>query len=172
MERSRLQDDLLTAFKEEKELITSQIELFDPLATHLRLPVASRTFSRAALISFEILCWFLIAVLGAFCVFRDRLRPFHILAQMRRHPDTSAYSALDVEVLYWSVTGAAVLAAVLLFVIALNLSYIRRKNAILQLAGASIKTVVGQHLKRRASIDAIEQRHFGLPADPVPANGQ
>jgi hypothetical protein len=34
------------------------------------------------------------------------------------------------------------------------------------MAGARIKTLVGQHLQRKAAIDAIEQRHFNeLPVD-------
>ena len=41
----------------------------------------------------------------------------------------------------------------------------------LDLAGKNIKDLVGQHLNRKAAIDAIEQRHFLelpiLPQEPV-----
>jgi hypothetical protein len=37
---------------------------------------------------------------------------------------------------------------------------IRQKNNILHFAGKHIKTLVSQHLKRKANIQALEQRHF------------
>jgi hypothetical protein len=55
-----------------------------------------------------------------------------------------------------------VLIVLLLFIIARNLAALRKKNNILQLAGQTIKTVVGEQLKRKATIEAIDQRHFGI----------
>ncbi|MBL7711874.1 MAG: hypothetical protein JNL13_05405, partial [Chitinophagaceae bacterium] len=38
---------------------------------------------------------------------------------------------------------------------------------ILQMAASRIKTVVGDQLKRKAAIDTIDQRHFGI-LEPLP----
>jgi hypothetical protein len=39
------------------------------------------------------------------------------------------------------------------------------KNDVLDLAGKNIKTLVGEHLKRKAMMEMMEQRHFlELPA--------
>ncbi|HTN18446.1 MAG TPA: hypothetical protein VL092_12230, partial [Chitinophagaceae bacterium] len=162
MENSRLQDDLLLEFRQEKELINSQLALLDPLAVSLRKPVAARIWSSIVLLVLEGLSWLGIVSVVAFCIVRDNIYPFYILARLRVKGATLGFNERDLNYLYWSVLVFAGIIAVLLFVIARNLARLRKKNAILQMAASRIKTVVGDQLKRKAAIDTIDQRHFGI----------
>lgn len=168
MENSRLQDDLLLEFKAERDMISQQLELLDPLAVSLRKPVAARLLNKGLLLLLECICWAGVAGVICFCLFRDRLYPFYLLPRIQIKADVLGISETDLRYLNWSVTGLAIAAAVLLLIIARCLGRIRKKNNILQLAGKHIKTIVGQHLKRRAAIDTIEQRHFGILAPLAP----
>jgi hypothetical protein len=162
MESSRLQDDLLLEFRAERDMINTQLELLDPLAIALRKPVAVRLLHKGILIALEGLCWAGAAASVAFCIFRDQIYPFYLLKRLRIKGADTGFSERDTLYLYWSVTVFALTIAVLLLIIARNLSRLRRKNSIIQLAAKHIKTVTGQHLSRKAAIDTIEQRHFGI----------
>jgi hypothetical protein len=59
-----------------------------------------------------------------------------------------------------AVHAMAGLIALLFYVMARIIRRIRLKNDVLDLAGRNIKELMGQHLQRKAAIDAIEQRHF------------
>ncbi|MGC4059096.1 MAG: hypothetical protein QM743_13415 [Chitinophagaceae bacterium] len=168
MENSRLQDDLLREFREEKEMIATQLDKLVPLGVALRKPVAARVLNKIVLLASELLCYS--ASLGSilFVVFRDRIYPFYILSRLRLHPEASGFSKVEVEYLYWSTAVMAAIVAFLFIVIGRCLNRIRRKNAILQMAGNDVKTIVGEHLKRKAALDAIDQRHFGI-LEPLPA---
>jgi len=52
------------------------------------------------------------------------------------------------------------LIALLFFVLAQNVRSIRIKNDIIHKAAKNIKILAGQLLKRKAAVDAIEQRYF------------
>lgn len=167
MENSRLQDDLLKEFKQEREMIVTQLDLLDPLAVSLRKPAAARVLNSIFLLVLEGLTWLSIVGVASFCIVRDNIYPFYILARLRTKADSIGFSARDVNFLYWSIVGFATIIAFLLFIIARNLAHIRKKNAILQMAANRIKIVVGEQLKRKAAVDAIDQRHFGI-LEPLP----
>lgn len=166
MENTRLHEDLLREFKQEKEMVNAHLALLDPLAVSLRKPVASRIFNSIVLLVLEGLSWLGLITVVAFCIVRDKIYPFYILARMRSKGTAMGFSARDVDSLYWSVVVFAAIIGLLLLVVARNLSRLRRKNAILQMAAVRIKTVVGEQLKRKAAIDTIDQRHFGI-LEPV-----
>lgn len=160
MASTRLQDDLLRDFKEQKAVIYDQVELLDPLATSLRKPAAQRLISKGAFIFGEILCYLLVLGVIAFAVFMDKIYPFYILSEIRFKTEYSKLGMLNVQAFTFAIYGILGLVAILFYVLARACRAIRLKNDILQLAGNTIKHIVGQHLKRKASIDAIEQRHF------------
>lgn len=148
-------------------MINSQLALLDPLAVSLRKPAAARIWSSIVLLVLEGLSWLGIVTVVAFCIVRDNVYPFYILARLRVKGGALGFSERDVHYLYWSVLVFAGIIALLLFVIARNLARLRKKNAILQMAASRIKTVVGDQLKRKAAIDTIDQRHFGI-LEPLP----
>ena len=164
---TRLQDDLLMDFKEQKVLIYEQIELFDPLGDQLSKPAARRLVDKGVLIFTEVLCYALSLGSIAFAVFLDKLYPFYILSQLRFRPE---YSNLGWKNSLYLNIGVYILIgiiALLFYIVARCMRHLRLKNDILNFAGKQIKTLVGQHLKRKAAIEAIEQRHFEeLPAFP------
>ena len=155
-----LQDDLLSDFKEQKRLIIEQIELFDPLATTLRKPAAQRLVSKGAIIFAEVLCYLLALGAIAFAVFLNKLYPFYILSEIRVKPEFESLGSTNMQLLQYSIYGLTGIISLLFYFIARAMRHIRLKNDILHLAGKNIKELVGQHLRRKATIDAIEQRHF------------
>lgn len=167
MENSKLQEDLLREFKEEKEMINAQLALLDPLAVSLRKPIATRVLNSLVLVAFEALSWLGIATVIAFLFIRDKVYPFYILARMRSQGAKLGFSDRDMTNIYNSIIVFGVIICLLLLIIARNLARIRKKNNILQMAGKTIKTVVGEQLKRKATVDTIDQRHFGI-LDPIP----
>lgn len=141
-------------------MIYEQIELLDPLGTSLRKPAAQRLVSKGALIFFEILCYLLAAGIITFLFFMDKIYPFYLLAEMRFKAEYAKMGWINIQALNLTVYAIIVLVAILFYGMARLSRSIRLKNDILNLAGANIKEIVGQQLKRKASIDAIEQRHF------------
>jgi len=167
MTLNRLQDDLLQDFKEQKRTINEQIELFDPLATSLRRPAAQRLMSKGGLVFLESVCYLFCAASAAFAVAMNLVYPFTYLSKVRYISDLKgAQSYTDVEWFSIAVHAMAGFIALLFLILARVIRRVRLKNDILDLAGKNIKTLVGQHLKRRAAIEAVEQRHFlELPMD-------
>lgn len=171
MSTSRLHDDLLQGFHEEKKLIQEQLDIFDPLAVSLRKPVAQRLLSKGLLIFYEILCYLLGIVMILLIVFMNRIYPFHLLHVLRSRDEfTDRLGIAEMNNLFLCVAGLVVIIAVLFFILARIVRRVRLKNDILNLAGKHMKTLVGQHLKRKAVLDSIEQRNFQeLPGeDPIP----
>jgi hypothetical protein len=162
MEQNKLQEDLLREFKEGKNMIENQLSLLDPLAVSLRKPIASRLFNTILLISLEVLAWLAVLATIAFAVFRDKFYPFYILARLRSKYEELGFSKKDMDNLYHSSLIFCILIAFLFIIIARNIARIRKKNKILQMAGKTIKTVVGDQLKRKAALDTVDQRHFGI----------
>jgi hypothetical protein len=159
MALSRLQDDLLQEFREEKKLISAQLELFDPLAASLRQPAARRLVNKGLLIFIEILAYLLSAGSVAVVIFMNKLFPLYVLDALRRK-GLEHYDRYETDSFFWLVAGLIVFTGLLLFIIARIVRRVRLKNNVLHLAGKHIKTLVGQHLHRKAAIDSIEQRHF------------
>ena len=164
MALTRLQEDLLREFKEERQMIGGQINLFDPLATSLRRPVAHRLANAGLMLLGELLCWLCVVGAAAFIIFiRSLPTPLYTLftVDMQRATNPAALRNLQ-----WAVYGMVAVIALLFLFLARALRRIRLKNGILFLAGSRIKTLVGQLLERKAAIDAIEQRHFlEIPGD-------
>jgi len=157
----RLQDDLIIEFREEKKMINAQMDLFNPMALSLRKPVAQRLANKGLIVFMEIFCW--LALLGsiAFGIFLDKLYPFYILFQLKKPEFSQQLGGIQhVQYLLWTIYGLIGLACILFFFLASALARIRKKNDVLSITGKHIKTLLGQHLTRKAAIDAIEQRHF------------
>ena len=170
MALTTLKDDLLQEFREERIMINEQIELLDPLATSLRRPAAQRLLSSGTLIISEISCY--IVSLGglAFLGFMHMIYPFSIMGEIFYNSEMRN-KAGSMNVLYFilAVYGIAAISVILVFIIGRMAREIRLKNDILHMAGKDIKTIVGQHLERKAAHDTIEQRHMlGLSGISMP----
>ena len=158
---AKLQDDLLNDFREQKQTLNEQIELFDPLATSLRRPAAQRLMSKGGLIFAEVMSYLLCLAMIAFAIMMNHIYPFGPLQNVRyikSFDDLKHFS--EAEHFSIAVHALPVLVALLFLIVARIVRSIRLKNDILDLAGKNIKTLVGQHLRRKACIEAIEQRHF------------
>lgn len=170
---TRLQDDLLNDFTEQKQVMVEQIELFDPLATSLRKKAASRLMPKALLIILEIVCFLCSAGMIALMVQMRHIAPFRSLSKLRYLHQLSDLSHLrEAEYLSLSVYIFAGAIALLLFIAGAMLHYIMLKNNILRIARSNVMILTAQHLKRKASIEMLEQRHLlDLPsfAGPVSA---
>ena len=156
-----LQDDLLQEFRAERNMVNEQIEVLDPLGTNLRKPAAQRIISSGGLILLEICCYLLSAGTIAFMVFMHRIFPFSMLQDMLYNPQyRSDIGLVNIGYLNIAIYGLAAVPVILFYVLARTCRRIRLKNDILQMAGNDIKIIVGQILKRKAAIEAIEQRHL------------
>lgn len=158
---TRLQDDLIKDFNEQKKSINEQIELFEPLATSLRKPAAHRLMNQTVVFSTELLCYLLCLATIAFTVLMDRIYPFTVLldGSFGSHVDDVLHLN-EKQAFNVAVHSLGGIIAFLFFVLARATGRIRQKNAVLNLAGKNIKQLVGQHLKRKAAIENLEQRHF------------
>lgn len=164
---SRLQDDLIQDFKEQKAMIEQQLKVFDPLSNELNKPAAKRLVSKGALISAEILCYLLTAGAVVFAIFMAKIRPFTVLPRIRFDPDFSKFG-WDAELFNASIYGLVGIIAILFYLMARALRSIRLKNDILHYAGKDIKTLVSQHLQRKAAIQVLGERHlFEIPSSDV-----
>jgi len=161
MALTTLKDDLLQEFREERIMINEQIELLDPLATSLRKPAAMRLLSSGTLIIAEASCYIISAGGLAFIAFMHEIYPFSVMGDIFYNPELRN-KAGNLNMLYFilAVYGLAAVAVLLVFVVGRMAREIRLKNDILHMAGKDIKTIVGQHLERKAAHDTIEQRHM------------
>jgi hypothetical protein len=168
MALTRLQDDLLQEFREEKRTVGETVALLDPLGVSLRRPAAQRLASKGLVVFFELLCWLAVPSAAALAHFLHRLSPSSLLFQLKQPPFREQLGEDRVRTLLTLIYAAIALLGILFLLLALALGRIRQKNDVLWLAGRNIKASVGQLLQRKAAIDAIEQRHFTeLPAEPA-----
>ena len=161
MSLTTLKDDLLQEFREERIMINEQIELLDPLATSFRRPAAQRLLSSGTLIVTEFSCY--IVSLGgiAFVAFMHLIYPFSILGDTFYNPELrNKIGAPNLTYLVLAIYGLAAISVAMIFIIGRMVREMRLKNDILHIAGKDIKTIVGQHLERKAALDTIEQRHM------------
>ena len=161
MATNRLNDDLLQNFKEQKELITEQIKIFEPIAESLSRPAAVHLLGQGTLIVLEILCYLLFIGTVVLAFMLGKIPPFNILKEMSASSSFVMQAGVQ-NVLYFNFVFYAMIAliALLFLIVGVNMSSIRRKNQILSVAGKNLKVLVGQHLRHKAAIDTIEQRHF------------
>ena len=174
MSLTTLKEDLLAEFREERIMINEQIELLDPLATSLRKPAAIRLLSSGTLIITEISCY-LVSLGGLACtILLHRIYPFSILSEMFYNADMrNKAGSINMMYLVLAVYAIAAIGVVCLFIIGRMAREIRLKNDILHVAGKDIKTIVGQHLERKAALDTIEQRHMlGMSGISIPVKGR
>jgi hypothetical protein len=158
---SRLQEDLIKDFQDQKRTINEQIKLIDPMATSLRMPVAHRLLNSTVSVVLEILCWLLVVASIGFVFFMDKMVPFYALSKLIQvGKSLDGFTEKELDMVQWSVRGLVILIALLFLIIARMLAKIRLKNSILHLAGKNMKQLVEENLKRRTAIDAIEQRHM------------
>ncbi|MES2703632.1 MAG: hypothetical protein V4649_13400 [Bacteroidota bacterium] len=160
MSFATLKDDLLQEFREERIMINEQIALLDPLATSLRRPAAQRLLSSGTLMITETSCY--IVSLGgvAFVSLMHRIYPLSLLNTLLYDPVVrSKAGSLNIMYLLLAVYGIASISVIGIFIIGRMAREMRLKNDILNHAGKDIKTIVGQHLERKAALDTIEQRH-------------
>lgn len=161
MALTTLKDDLLAEFREERIMINDQLELLDPLATAMRRPAAQRLLSSSTLFIAEFGCY--IVSLGgvAFGVLMHKIYPFSILGSMFYTPEVrSRVGVPNLTMLTLATYGLLAIGVAALFVIGRMAREIRLKNEILDHAGRDIKTIVGQHLERKAALHTVEQRHM------------
>jgi hypothetical protein len=167
MALTRLHDDLLLDFKAQKALIYEQIELIDPLGEQLSKPAARRLVDKGVLIFTEVACYVMAAASVAFAFFLDKIYPFYILEEIRFRGKYADLGWQNTMMLQFAVYGLIAAIALAFYLIARCVRQMRLKNDILNFAGKQIKLVLAQHLRRKAAIEAIEQRHFEeLPAFP------
>lgn len=161
MSLTTLKDDLLEEFREERIMIKEQIELLDPLATSLRKPAAQRLLSSGTLIIAEISCY-IVSVGGlAFMTFLHKIYPFTALTDIYYDGQTrSRIGSTNLLYMILAIYGLALIGVALIFIVGRMAREMRLKNDILHHAGKDIKTIVGQHLERKAAMDTIEQRHM------------
>jgi hypothetical protein len=169
MALSRLHDDLLHDFKEQKKMIELQLEVFDPLGMELSKPAAIRLVHKGLLIFTEIVCYLLSVGSVALIVLLTKTYPFSILQEMRTDKELNSLQLMNIEVLNISVYAMLGIIAILFFCVARAMRSIRLKNDILHFAGKHIRTMVGQHLQRKAAIETVTQRHF-LELPPLPGD--
>jgi hypothetical protein len=161
MSHTTLKEDLLAEFREERVMITEQIELLDPLATSLRQPAATNLLSSSTLVITEYICYFLSAGSIAFLFLMHRIFPFSLLSNFFYNPDfRNQIGSANILYFMGAIYGIIVLGALLVFLIGRVVREVRLKNEILEVAGRDIKLIVGMHLQRKAAIDTLEQRHM------------
>lgn len=161
MALTTLKEDLLREFREERIMISEQLDLLDPLATSMRKPAARRLIHSTALILAEFLCYALSIGGIVLIVMLQGVYPFSVLSNVIYNSEYSTKLGAN-NLLYLSLTiyGMVGLLVLVVFMLGRASRVIRQKNDILNLAGKDIKTIVEQHLVRKAEIDTIEQRHL------------
>jgi hypothetical protein len=169
MSNNRLQDDLLHDFKEQKRMIELQLEVFNPLGIELSKPAAVRLVHKGLFIFTEIACYLLSVGFIVLIAFLNKTYPFFLLNELRTNKEYSNLGWMNVEALNISVYALLGIMAIMFFGIARAMRSIRLKNDILHFAGKHIKTMVGQHLQRKAALETLTQRHF-LELPPLPGD--
>jgi len=180
MSLTKLQEDLLQEFKEQKQVIYQQLEIFEPLSEKLREPAAVRLLGKGTIILLEIICYAFTGGMIALAVLMNRVYPFSVWDYIQykgQLPDVEGIPTMaDMQNFTIVMHVMCGLAAILFFIIARMLARIRLKNDIINATGKNIKTLVGQHLQRKASLQSIEERHFpgnhfpDAPTDGVKVN--
>jgi hypothetical protein len=142
-------------------MINEQIELLDPLATSLRKPAAQRLLSSSTLILTEYIAY-IVSIGGiAFMALMHKIYPFSVLNTMLYTPQQRIrIGAPNIIYLLLGIYGLTAIGIALTFILGRVAREMRLKNEILYMAGKDIKTIVGQHLERKAALDTIEQRHM------------
>lgn len=159
--KESLYQDLIEDWHEQKAIIKEQITLIDPMATSLRKSTAQRFLNASLNILMEILMYALSLGSIVYLFFMNNLGPFFLIGKIGSTPEIvpGKISSTEMEQFDYTVKGMFVLLAILFFIIGRMLANIRKKNSTLSLAGKNMKTIAGQHLKRKSKIEGLEQKH-------------
>lgn len=158
--QQKVHDDILYEFSQERQMLSDQINVCEPLALQLRKPAARRLANNTGLVLLEVICYLLFAAGIAVIFLVDDIYPFTVLNRLRYEDSArSVVSAESAKNLYWLVIFLCVGAGILFLIIARLIRRIRLKNGILSTAGRDIKTVVAAMLNRKAVLEALAQRH-------------
>ena len=162
-----LQEDLIRDFQEQKHNIAEQVSLIDPMATLLRKPAAKRLIHAGLLVVVEIFSWILVLATIAFIIFIDKLYPYYLIPKISNDAHVLVkYTEQDMRMLAWAVRGIAMVLVIALVIIARMVATIRKKNSVLNVAGRNMKMLAEQMLKRKASMEMLEQRYpMEMPSD-------
>lgn len=161
MSFTTLKDDLLREFREERVMINDQIEMLEPLAISLRKPAAQRLLSSSTLVLTEFSCYIISGGGVAFIALMHLIYPFKALGEIFYNAEfRNKVGAPNLLFLILAIYGLAIVSILLIFLVGRMAREIRLKNDILNLAGKDVKTIIGQHLERKAALDTIEQRHL------------
>lgn len=161
MAETRLQDDLLKMFREERTLVGSQISLLEPLSQSLSKPAILRWAGRGVGFIAEMFCWLVCVGLIIGCFFLKNIFPFYLLFELNRNQYQESLGAQAVQALQWGVYGLIVLAAILFALMANCIARIHRRNDLLHQAAVRIRKVLEQNKKREKELSELETRHFG-----------
>lgn len=162
----RLHDDLVLEFKENKRMIYEQLELLDPLGVALLKPSASKTAPKIALLILEILLYVLALCFFALPFLFEYIYFFEFIEKLYNRTRSIGLNPGVIQYAYWGTISLVVVFGMLFLIIARLLHAIRLKNNTLVLAKQTVKSMVASQLKRKASMDATDQRHFSeLPND-------
>ena len=165
--QQKLQDDILYEFSQERQALTEQINVCEPLAISLRKPAARRLASATGLVLLEVICYLLFLGSLAQVFLVDKIYPLYLLNRLRY--DERAREVItfnNASNLYWLVVCLMLGVGILFLILGRLLRRVRLKNAILSTAGRDIKTVVASLLNRKAALEAVAQRHH-LALEPA-----
>ncbi|RQO30852.1 hypothetical protein DBR32_09040 [Taibaiella sp. KBW10] len=159
--KDSLYQDLIEDWHEQKAIIKEQMTLIDPMATSLRKSTAQRFLNASMNVLMEILMYLLSLGSIIYLFFMNNLGPFFVMGKVAGNPEIvpAKISSTEMEQFDYTVKGMFVLLAILFFIIGRMLANIRKKNSTLSLAGKNMKTIAGQHLKRKSKIESLEQKH-------------
>ncbi len=174
MALTTLKEDLLQEFTEECSMIGSQMKMLDPLGTSLRRPAAQRLISETTLFITEYVCYALFVAGLIFMAMAHTVLPFSVMNTIYHNQEISnVVGSPNLNNYILASYGIATAAALLLLIIGRMARIIRLKNDILNQAGKDIKTILEQHLQRKAALDIINQRHgLGINVISIPARGK
>lgn len=160
MPTSRLHEDLLKDLAEQKQSLKEQINLIDPLASSIHRPAFKRYIQSGFSVFIEIILWIIALGLVVYAIFYNRLPPFYNLKKIFLiAKNNNAVSDYENNVISWSIQGLIIIIAILLVIISRMMAKMREKNNILQLSAKNMKQLVELQLRRRASLETLEQRY-------------
>jgi hypothetical protein len=170
MPLTTMNEDLLREFEEECNMVNTQMKMLDPLGTSLRRPAAQRLLSDTTLIITEYICYALFIGILVFAAMAHTIKPFSVMDTIYHNPEINTIvGSPNLNNYLLASYGIVVIAAILVLAIGRMARVIRLKNDILHQAGKDIKTILEQHLQRKAALDIINQRHgLGLSGISIP----
>jgi hypothetical protein len=167
MTDSRLHDDLIREFQEQKKSLKEQLELLDPMVSSLHKPAYKRVIHSGTSVFFEIILWLLAAGIVVFAFFYAKVTPFFVLKRlMELGYAQHTFTDFEINLVGWSVQGLLLIIALLLIIIARLMANIRQKNNVIQLSVKNMKQIGETNVRRKAAIEGIEQKYYAqLPTD-------